>query len=146
MSGVHENATLFKRLMKIHTNPPRLYYGFKNSKWKVYIHWNDESEGRKNVGNTHQDNVPGWPAASVVSPPSVLRHHLHRVVANFCWRSGHIAAINELSRGGRGGDICSQSMKRLGKWWMIINKYGFVLVFIAIFMHQHLNTKLIIHL
>ena len=29
MSGHNENAALFKRLMKIHSNPPILYNGFK---------------------------------------------------------------------------------------------------------------------
>ena len=30
-----ENAGLFKRLMKIHSNPPILYYGFDRKFWSL---------------------------------------------------------------------------------------------------------------
>ena len=114
-------SAFFKRLMKIHTNPPILCYGFKNSKWNVYTEMFTSERGIL-LCVTH---------TKITSPADRLRlwclrllsswHHLHRVIAHFCRRSGHIAAINKLSRGGRGGDICSQSMKRLGKCWMILN-------------------------
>ena len=32
-----ENAALFERIMKIHSNPPILYYGFKDSLVTLYL-------------------------------------------------------------------------------------------------------------